>query len=441
MTYTVAGACGSSSTQSVTITTAPLATFSYGTSPTYCVSGTTNPAPSFGTGASGGVFSSTTGLTISASTGVITLASSTPGTYTVTNTIAANGGCATATATATVTITAAPVATFSYGTSPTYCVSGTTAPAVVLGMGATTGTFSSTTGLTVNATTGAITLASSTPDTYTVTNSVPAANGCAATTATAQVTITAAPTATFSYPTAAGCVGSAGTATPTLGAGASSGVFSSTTGLTINASTGVITLSSSTAGTYTVTNTVAANGGCAAATATTTFTVNPRPATPTIGAAYNGTTTTLTSSAATGNQFYFNGTAITGATGQTYVVNGTPATLGSYTVTTTNANGCVSLPSVPLVVTATKAGIAGASLKLYPNPTPSGQVTLELTGYRSATQLTVLDALGRVVTQQLLPANAGTATHTLDLTGAATGVYLLRLSNTDGVETRRLVRE
>lgn len=36
---------------------------------------------------------------------------------------------------------------------------------------------------------------------------------------------------------------------------------------------------------------------------------------------------------------------------------------------------------------------------------------------------------------------AGTYTHVLDLTGAATGVYLLRLSNADGVETRRLVRE
>ena len=53
----------------------------------------------------------------------------------------------------------------------------------------------------------------------------------------------------------------------------------------------------------------------------------------------------------------------------------------------------------------------------------------------------MLDALGRVVTSELLPAAAGTATRTLNLTGVATGVYLLRLSNADGVETRRLVRE
>jgi hypothetical protein len=190
-----------------------------------------------------------------------------------------------------------------------------------------------------------------------------------------------------------------------------------------------------------VTNTVAAAGGCAAATATATFTVNPRPATPTISVAYNGSTTTLTSSATSGNQWYLGSNPVTGATGQTLVLTGLPAQLGSYTVTTTNANGCVSLPSNPLVVTAAKNGIAGASLRLYPNPTPNGQVTLELTGYRLATQLTVLDALGRVVASEQLPANAGTATHALDLTGVATGVYLLRLSNADGVETRRLVRE
>ncbi len=526
VTYAVAGACGTSSTQSVTITAAPLATFSYGTTSTYCVSGTTAPAVVLGTGATAGTFSSTTGLTLNATTGAITLSSSTPGTYTVTNTIAAANGCAAATATSSVTITAAPlasftypaaaicagqtatvapalgtgatagtfssttgltinattgvispststagtytvtntvaaaagcaavtstqsvtilplaVATFSYGTTSTYCVSGTAAPAVVLGTGATAGTFSSTTGLALNATTGAITLASSTPGTYTVTNTVAASGAACANTATSTVTITAAPLATFSYASAAGCAGAASTAAPTLATGATAGTYSSTTGLTINANTGAITLASSTAGTYTVTNTVGAAGGCAAATATTTFTVNPRPAAPVLTATYNGTTTTLTSSAATGNQFYLGGNIITGATGQTYVITGLPAQLGSYTVTTTNpTTGCVSLPSNVLLVTAAKAAIAGTSLKVYPNPTPTGRVTLELGGFRLATQLTVLDALGRVVSSATLPANSGTAIHTLDLSGVATGVYLLRLSNADGVESRRLVRE
>ncbi|RYY12670.1 MAG: T9SS type A sorting domain-containing protein, partial [Cytophagaceae bacterium] len=156
---------------------------------------------------------------------------------------------------------------------------------------------------------------------------------------------------------------------------------------------------------------------------------------------YNGTVTTLTSSATTGNQFYYNGVAIAGATGQTYVVNGSATTYGSYTVVVTNSFGCVSQPSVPQVITTTKSGIAGASLQVYPNPTPTGLVTLELSGFRSATQLAVIDALGRVVSAETLPATTGVVTHSLDLSRMASGVYMLRLTNADGVETRRLTRE
>jgi hypothetical protein len=257
-----------------------------------------------------------------------------------------------------------------------------------------------------------------------------------------QVNVTQPATATFSYPaTGSNCAGSTGTVVATLATGATAGTFSSTTGLTLNATTGAVNLATSTAGTYTVTNTVAAAGGCGVATATATITVNPTPARPTLTATYNGTQTTLTSSAATGNQFYFNGTAIAGATGQSYVVNGSATTYGPYTVVVTNSFGCSSQPSVATVVTTARAGIAGASLLVYPNPTPTGLVTLELSGFRSATQLAVIDALGRVVRSEQLPAMAGVVTHQLNLSGMAAGVYMLRLTNADGVETRRLVRE
>ena len=66
------------------------------------------------TGTAGGTYSSTAGLTINAATGAITPSTSTAGTYTVTYTMAAGGGCAAQTATTSVTITALPVATFSY---------------------------------------------------------------------------------------------------------------------------------------------------------------------------------------------------------------------------------------------------------------------------------------------------------------------------------------
>ena len=433
-------------TQPATASFAAATASSCGTSP-FQLTGTV------GGSATGGTYSSS-GTGIFAPSATTLNATYTPsaadvaaGSVTLTLTSSGSTPCPDATATQTLNLSPAPVATFSYPAGTIYCAGSTSTVTPTLGTGATAGTFSSTTGLTLNATTGAITPSTSMLGTYTVTNTVAAANGCSAATATTTVTITAAPVATFSYPITIYCAGGNTTnATPTLGVGATAGIFSSTAGLVINATTGVINVNASTAGTYTVTNTVAASGGCAVATATTSFIISPRPATPTLSAVYNGATTTLTSSVVTGAfpgsyQFYLNGVAIPGATGQTYVVNGTPAQLGSYTVVTTNSNGCASLPSAPLVVTAARNGIAGTSLTVYPNPTPNGRATLELSGYRLTTQLTVLDALGRLIITELLPAAAGTTTRTLDLTGGATGVYLLRLRNADGIETRRLLRE
>ncbi|MDQ2770981.1 MAG: T9SS type A sorting domain-containing protein [Bacteroidota bacterium] len=431
VTYSVGGPCASSATASVTITAAPVAAFSYANA-AYCASAT-NPAPVVPATSTAGAFSSTTGLVINATTGVINLATSTAGVYTVTNTVAAAGGCAQVTATTQVTINAATTATFSYS-GATYCVSGTNPTATVTGTAG--GAFASTTGLSLDTTTGAINLSASTPGTYTVTYSV---GGPCASSATTSVTITAAPVAAFSYANAAYCA-SATNPAPVVPATSTAGAFSSTTGLVINATTGVINLATSTAGVYTVTNTVAAAGGCATATATTQVTINARPATPTLSAQYNGPTTTLTSSSATGNQFYLNGTLITGATGQTYVVNST-AQYGPYTVVVTNANGCASLPSTTITVTSALKPLAGSSLSVFPNPTRDGKLNVELTGYRQAVELTVLNALGQLVFTGTVPASTGTTTRVVDLSQLPTGIYILRAKTEGGLDTRRLVRE
>ena len=68
---------------------------------------------------------------------------------------------------------------------------------------------------------------------------------------TLNLTITPTEDATFAYGASSYCA-SATDPTPTV-SGVSGGVFSSTTGLVINSSTGAIDLDSSTAGTYTVT--------------------------------------------------------------------------------------------------------------------------------------------------------------------------------------------
>ncbi|MBO0358234.1 T9SS type A sorting domain-containing protein [Hymenobacter sp. BT186] len=213
VTYSVGGNCPASATATVTITTAPVATFSYG-SASYCVSGTTPATPVFATGASAGTFSSTAGLSLNASTGTLTPATSTPGTYTVTNTIATAGGCAATTATFTVTITAAPVATFTYANAA-YCVGTTGTAAPVLGTGATAGTFTASgTGLVISSA-GVINLSTSTAGTYTVTNTIAAAGGCAATTATFAVTINARPAQPTFTPTYNGATTTLTSSSPT----------------------------------------------------------------------------------------------------------------------------------------------------------------------------------------------------------------------------------
>ena len=132
VTYSVSGSCPSTATATLTVTRAPLASFSYANA-AYCVGGAVNPAPVFAAGTSAGNFTaSPAGLALNAATGMLNLATSADGTYTVTNSIAASGGCAAALATAQVVLNAAPTATLTAGAPTTFCQGGSvmlTAPA------------------------------------------------------------------------------------------------------------------------------------------------------------------------------------------------------------------------------------------------------------------------------------------------------------------------
>jgi gliding motility-associated-like protein len=104
------GTCGTvnTSTTTITVTPQPTAVISYTGSPWCSSEGIQNVTL---VGTSGGTYSAApAGLSIDISTGAITPGASTAGTYTVTYTIAASGGCGIATATVSVVISPTPAA-------------------------------------------------------------------------------------------------------------------------------------------------------------------------------------------------------------------------------------------------------------------------------------------------------------------------------------------
>ncbi|MDO7873367.1 FG-GAP-like repeat-containing protein [Hymenobacter sp. ASUV-10] len=191
-------------------------------------------------------------------------------------------------------------------------------------------------------------------------------------------------------------------------------------------------------GTYAVAGTSAA--GCIAAAPVTAVVVAPTPALPVITQAPVGT---LSSSSPTGNQWYFNGTPIPGATGATYVVP-SAAGNGSYSLSVTSAAGCVSALATPVavVLTGTNPRAALAALMLAPNPAHAS-VTVQLPALPAgpAASLTLLDALGRTVRSYPVAPAPGSRSQELPLSGVAAGVYALRLTAGGSTVVRRLVVE
>ncbi len=407
-TYTVTydfsnGTCSSTTEASITINALPTATIAYSGSP-YCASGT---AVALQTGQAGGTYHSTTGLVVDASTGTVDLVASTAGTYTVTYEFS-NGTCSSTTETS-ITINALPMATIAYSGSP-YCASGT---AVVLQTGQAGGTYHSTTGLVVNASTGTVDLVASTAGTYTVTYDF--SNGTCSSTTEASITINALPTATIAYSGSPYCA--SGTAVA-LQTGQAGGTYHSTTGLVVDASTGTVDLVASTAGTYTVTYEF--NDGTCSSTTETSITIN---ALPTATIAYSG------------SPYCASGTAVvlqTGQTGGTYhsttglivdastgTVDLVASTAGTYTVTYEFSNGTCSNTTESSI---TINSIPVATIAYNGSPyCATGTATVTQTGqaggtYHSITGL-VIDALTGTV--DLMASTVGTYTVTYDFSNGA----------------------
>lgn len=275
VTYSLLAGSGCSAlntTAMVTVNNAPDAGIVYTGSP-YCTgSGTAGVAR---TGSAGGTYSAIpAGLSINASNGSIILSTSSADTYTVTYSIAANGGCSAFSTTAMVTVSSAPNASIVYTGSP-YCNSSGTAG--VARTGSAGGTYSATpSGLSINPSNGAISLGASIANTYTVNYSIAANGGCSAFSTTAAVTVKDAPEAIIVYTGSPYCTGSGTTGVARTGS--AGGTYSATpAGLSINPANGSIYLGASIAGTYTVAYSIGASDGCSAFSTTATVTVDEAP--------------------------------------------------------------------------------------------------------------------------------------------------------------------
>ncbi len=276
--YNLAGPAGCglfTTTTTVTVNAAPVATIGY---PDLCTSDAIAAVRL--TGSPGGTYSSTPGLSIDGATGKVDPGTSTPGTYTVTYTIASSAPCPGYVATTSLTITQAPVASISYPSTILCNVIATPAtpnpPVPVIQTGNSGGTYSiiPITGLPIDATTGQLTPSGAIAGTYIIQYRVAGAGACTNFMTTTTVTVNATPTAIISYPDL--CTSDAVAAVRLTGS--PGGVYSSTAGLSINATTGTVNPGTSTPGTYSVTYTIASSAPCPGYVATTSLTITQAPA-------------------------------------------------------------------------------------------------------------------------------------------------------------------
>jgi gliding motility-associated-like protein len=370
-------------------------------------------------GSAGGTFSSTTGLVIDATTGAITPSASTAGTHTVTYHIAAAPPCPAFTTTTSVVITTVPNATISY-TPTTLCNTTGSTPVNVIRTGTAGGNYSvSPGGLTIDPVTGTLSPAGARAGNYTISYTMVGNGGCQNVKATAIVSVNSTPNAAITYP----AICTADNITNVKLSGNSGGIFSSTTGLAIDAATGAITPSTSTPGNYTVTYKIAAAPPCPEFSATTTVKITQAPAatisyTPfTLCNTPGGPKATVISTGTTGGTFTIApaGMAINGLTGELTPADARP---GTYTITYTvnGTGGCANFSTTTNVnVSATPVATIRYNVPVY-----CGNITLpqpviqtgNTGGTYSAPAGLILDA----VTGAITPAGSTPGNYTVTYT-------------------------
>jgi len=374
-TYTVSflgnGACPVTNTEVITITSTPNAQFSYGGP--YCPNLVNVALPTFAPGASAGVFSaSPAGLVFTnTNTGQFDPSASTPGTYTVTNTIAASGTCSLSTFSATVVInppifiSAGPNQSVASGTPVT--LAGSISGAVSTGTwSGGTGSFSNPNALNAIYTPGPGEVSA----TLTLTSATPAAP-CTILSRTVTIKFNALPTA----PTALGtsvCPGSVATLTATAPGGTYQWYDANVNGTLLQTGPTFVTPPIVANTSYYVQTTV---GGFTSTRTKVTVILNTTPAAPVAAGVptCSGSSVTLTASGSAGGYEWYD--AQTGgnllSTNSTYTT--TTLTVPTSYYVQSVVNGCpstrtkvdVTILPVPNITSASTGSICSGTAQNY----------------------------------------------------------------------------
>jgi PKD repeat protein len=135
--------------------------------------------------------------------------------------------------------------------------------------------------------------------------------------------------------------------------------------------------------------------GCSASSSVSTVTINPLPVKPTFFVNGNTFTTGVTG---VNLQWYYNGTAITGATGSSF----TASLNGTYQLCGTDANGCVNCSDTLVFVNLGVGEASSGAFGIYPNPAEDS-FTLMFSNSADNRILQIFDSAGRLMDTMVLP--------------------------------------
>ena len=263
--------------------------------------------------------------------------------------------------------------------------------------------------------------------TYTVTD----ANGCTSV-GTKIITIDTIPTATvFANPNPA-CAGQTITFNANSISTAATFTWTGSGATPVPNNGATVQCINATGGTKTFT--VTATNSCGVTTKALSVQVNTLPSTPTISPSGSGNVITLApcgtqelkSSASSGDQWYMDGTAISGATGQYY----TGSVGHSYSVTTSNSNGCTSNMSVIKTLQA-------STFTMSPNP---AHTSVSVQGINVA-EIDIVNNVGTTVISKIVTAGSGSSNTSISVGSLVAGSYTVVVKyNTGCSQSQTLIK-